>query len=96
MSDNRYQGSVHISEIGDDLHQLGLCRELAPQSSSHASSTLEIVSTDWRPVVELTFAKDRGKDRRPNQTIDVEQFIDIKGISAQGNQLSRLKVNEID
>jgi len=64
--------------------------------SSHASSTLEIVSTDWRPVVELTFAKDRGKDRRPNQTIDVEQFIDIKGISAQGNQLSRLKVNQID
>ena len=64
--------------------------------SSHASSTLEIVSTDWRPVVELTFAKDRGKDRRPNQTIDVEQFIDIKGISAQGNRLSRLKVNQID
>ena len=64
--------------------------------SSHASSTLEIVSTDWRPVVEITFAKDRGKDRRPNQMIDIEQFIDVKGISAQGNQLSRLKVNQID
>ena len=64
--------------------------------SSHASSTLEIVSTDWRPVVEITFAKDRGKERRPNQMIDIEQFIDIKGISAQGNQLSRLKVNQID
>jgi topoisomerase-4 subunit A len=64
--------------------------------SSHASSTLEIVSTDWRPVVDITFAKDRGKERKPNQTIDVEQFIDVKGISAQGNQLSRLKVNQID
>lgn len=64
--------------------------------SSHASSTLEIVSTDWRPVVEITFAKDRGKERRPNQMIDIEQFIDVKGISAQGNQLSRLKVNQID
>jgi len=64
--------------------------------SSHASSTLEIVSTDWRPVVEITFAKDRGKERRPNQIIDIEQFIDVKGISAQGNQLSRLKVNQID
>ena len=64
--------------------------------SSHASSTLEIVSTDWRPVVEITFAKDRGKERKPNQMIDVEQFIDVKGISAQGNQLSRLKVNQID
>ena len=64
--------------------------------SSHASSTLEIVSTDWRPVVEITFAKDRGKERRPNQMIDIEQFIDVKGISAKGNQLSRLKVNQID
>jgi topoisomerase-4 subunit A len=64
--------------------------------SSHASSTLEIVSTDWRPVVEITFAKERGKERRPNQMIDIEQFIDVKGISAQGNQLSRLKVNQID
>ena len=64
--------------------------------SSHASSTLEIVCTDWRPVVEITFAKDRGKERKPNQMIDVEQFIDVKGISAQGNQLSRLKVNQID
>jgi len=64
--------------------------------SSHASSTLEIVSTEWRPVVEITFAKDRGKERKPNQMIDVEQFIDVKGISAQGNQLSRLKVNQID
>ncbi|MGB0186722.1 MAG: DNA gyrase/topoisomerase IV subunit A [Flavobacteriaceae bacterium] len=64
--------------------------------SSHASSTLEIVSTDWRPVVDITFAKDRGKARKPNQTIDIEQFIDVKGISAQGNQLSRQKVNQID
>jgi topoisomerase-4 subunit A len=47
-------------------------------------------------VVEITFAKDRGKERKPNQMIDVEQFIDVKGISAQGNQLSRLKVNQID
>ena len=64
--------------------------------SSHPSSTLEIVSTDWRPVVDITFAKDRGKDRRPNQSIDVEQFISVKGISALGNQLSKFKVNQID
>ena len=64
--------------------------------SSHPSSTLEIVSTDWRPVVDLSFAKDRGKDRRPNQSIDIEQFIAVKGISALGNQLSKFKVNQID
>jgi topoisomerase-4 subunit A len=64
--------------------------------SAHASSALEIVSTDWRPMAELTFAKDRGKDRKPNQKINIAQFIDVKGISAQGNQLSRQKVNQID
>lgn len=64
--------------------------------SAHASSALEIVSTDWRPMAELTFAKDRGKDRKPNQKINIAQFIDVKGISAQGNQLSRQKVNQIN
>ena len=64
--------------------------------SANASSALEIVSTDWRPMAELTFAKDRGKDRKPNQKINIAQFIDVKGISAQGNQLSRQKVNQID
>jgi topoisomerase-4 subunit A len=64
--------------------------------SDHASSTLELVSTDWRPVVKLSFAKDRGKTRREDQTIDIEQFISIKGVSALGNQLTKLKINQID
>jgi len=64
--------------------------------SSHPKSSLEIVSTDWRPVIEITFAKDRGRDRRPNQRIDIEQFIAVKGINALGNQLSKFKVNQID
>ena len=64
--------------------------------SSHAKSRLEIVSTDWRPVVEIIFSKDRGRERKPNQSIDIEQFIVVKGINALGNQLSKLKVNQID
>jgi topoisomerase-4 subunit A len=64
--------------------------------SDHASSTLELVSTDWRPVVKLSFAKDRGKARREDQTIDIEQFISIKGVSALGNQLTKQKINQID
>ncbi len=64
--------------------------------SEHASSTLEIVSTDWRPVAKVSFAKDRGKDRREDQIIDFEQFISVKGMSALGNQLTKLKVNQID
>ena len=64
--------------------------------TSHKSSRLEIISTDWRPVIDITFAKERGKERRPNKIISIEEFINIKGISAQGNQLSKYKINQID
>ena len=64
--------------------------------SSNSSSRLEIVSTDWRPVIDVTFAKERGKERRANMIINVEEFINIKGITAQGNQLSKYKINQID
>tara|TARA_B100000768_G_scaffold182063_1_gene209165 strand:- start:32702 stop:35398 length:2697 start_codon:yes stop_codon:yes gene_type:complete len=64
--------------------------------SEHASSILEIVSTDWRPVARIAFAKDRGKERREDQIVDFEQFINIKGVSALGNQLTKFKVNQID
>jgi topoisomerase-4 subunit A len=64
--------------------------------SVHASSVLEIVSTDWRPVAKLSFAKERNKDRRADQEIDIEKFISLKGVSALGNQLTKYKINQID
>jgi len=64
--------------------------------SVHASSVLEIVSTDWRPVAKLSFAKERNKDRRSDQEIDIEKFISLKGVSALGNQLTKYKINQID
>lgn len=64
--------------------------------SEHPNSQLEIVSTDWRPMAEIVFAKERGKDRKENFEVNLEEFIDIKGISAQGNQLTKDKVNQIN
>ncbi|WP_299362355.1 DNA gyrase/topoisomerase IV subunit A [Winogradskyella sp.] len=64
--------------------------------SSHPDSQLEIVSTDWRPMVEVEFTKIRGKDRKPNMEINLEEFISIKGINALGNQLTREKINQIN
>lgn len=64
--------------------------------SNHPNSQLEIVSTDWKPMAEVVFAKDRGKERRDNLEINLEEFISIKGISALGNQLTRYKVNQIN
>tara|TARA_R110002096_G_scaffold27330_1_gene83688 strand:+ start:5916 stop:8555 length:2640 start_codon:yes stop_codon:yes gene_type:complete len=64
--------------------------------SEHPNSQLEIVSTDWKPMAEVVFAKERGKDRKDDLEINLEEFIDVKGLSAQGNQLTRDKVNQIN
>ncbi|WP_318308350.1 DNA gyrase/topoisomerase IV subunit A [Flagellimonas crocea] len=59
-------------------------------------SYLELVSTDWRPLLEIEFVKPRGKDAKPNQEVDVEDFIAVKGIKAIGNQLTADKVKNIN
>ncbi|MBT8377438.1 MAG: DNA gyrase/topoisomerase IV subunit A [Bacteroidia bacterium] len=64
--------------------------------TDHSNSRLEIVSTDWRPVAEIEFTKERGKERKPNEEVNIEQFIAVKGISALGNQLTKEKVNQIN
>lgn len=64
--------------------------------SEHPKSQLELISTEWRPVVELEFAKPRGKDAKPNQKISIEDFISIKGIKALGNQLTTDKVKNVN
>lgn len=64
--------------------------------SEHPKSVLELVSTDWRPVIEIEFPKPRGKEAKPSQTVEIEDFISIKGIKAQGNQLISEKVKNIN
>lgn len=64
--------------------------------SDTPNSHLEIVSTDWKPMAEVVFAKERGKDRKDNLEVNLEEFIAIKGISALGNQLTKDKVNQIN
>ena len=63
--------------------------------TEHSNSQLEIVSTDWRPVAEVIFAKLKGIQKE-NQTIDLEQFIAVKGIKALGNQLTADKIKQIN
>ncbi len=64
--------------------------------TEHKDSQLEIVSTDWKPMAEVAFAKERGKDRRDNVEVNLEEFIAVKGITALGNQLTKEKVNQIN
>ena len=64
--------------------------------SKNKGSFLELISTDWRPVFELVFIKLRNKDQRPNQKIVFEEFISVKGIKAQGNQLTPHKIKQVN
>ena len=64
--------------------------------TEHKDSFLELISTDWRPVIDVIFNKIRNKTQKPNQVIELEQFISIKGIKAIGNQLSSEKIKQIN
>lgn len=64
--------------------------------SEHEESFLEMVSTDYFPMAEIVYTKPKGKERRENEEINIEEFISVKGIKALGNQLTSEKVNQIN
>ncbi len=64
--------------------------------TEHPKSYLELVSTDWRPVIEIEFPKPRGKEPKESLNVDIEDFIAVKGIKAMGNQLITEKVKNIN
>jgi len=64
--------------------------------SEHENSQLEIVSTDYRPVAEMVFYKERGKDQKENEVVSMEDFISIKGVKAQGNQFYAGKLKQVN
>ncbi|MBZ9650516.1 DNA gyrase/topoisomerase IV subunit A [Psychroflexus montanilacus] len=64
--------------------------------TEHPNSQLEVVSTDYIPRIEIEYKKARGKDRKENELVNLEEFIAIKGIKAQGNQLTSENVKQID
>lgn len=63
--------------------------------TENPKSQLEIVSTDYRPVAEIIFAKVKGVQKE-TQVIDLESFIAVKGIKALGNSLTADKVKQIN
>ena len=63
--------------------------------TEHPKSQLEIVSTDYRPMAELVFMKVKGIQKE-NQTVDIENFISVKGFKALGNQLTTDKLKQVN
>lgn len=64
-------------------------------TSENNKSFIELVTTQKNPVIDLVFAKVKGVERE-NETIDLEEFIAVKGIKAQGNQLTTFKVKQMN
>jgi len=63
--------------------------------TDHPNSQLEIVSTDYRPVAQLVFAKVKGV-QKDDLHVDIEDFIAVKGIKALGNQLTTDKLKQVN
>ncbi len=64
--------------------------------SENSNSYLELISTDFYPIAEIVYTKSKGKERKPNEELNIEEFISVKGIKALGNQLTTEKVNQIN
>ncbi len=60
--------------------------------SEHPKSQLEIVATEYRPMAEIQFSK---RNLEPI-LLNFEEFISIKGIKAQGNQLTADKIKQVN
>ncbi|MCB0430951.1 MAG: DNA gyrase/topoisomerase IV subunit A [Flavobacteriales bacterium] len=55
---------------------------------------LEMVTTKKHPVVQISFYKEKGKDRDPEE-IDLVEFIGVKGFKAKGKMLSNYRIKDI-
>ncbi len=63
--------------------------------SDSEGSFLEVVSTDLQPRVEITFKKIKGK-QKDSEEVRLDEFISVKGMKAQGNQLSPGEVKAVN
>lgn len=64
--------------------------------SEGEGSYLDVVSTAYRPKIKIIYNKLLKETKNlPDNEIQLADFIDVKGMKAQGNQLTKLKVKEI-
>lgn len=63
--------------------------------SEHPKSFIERVLVSNGSTAEIIFSKDKGKEREP-ETVNIDEFIAVKGIKAIGNQFTKFKVKNIN
>lgn len=71
---------------------------LNPQAfffSENPKSFIELVTTQEKPIIELIYPKVKGETKDP-ESVNLEEFIAVKGIKAIGNQLTTDKLKQIN
>lgn len=64
--------------------------------SEAPGSYLDVVSTAFRPEARIVFNKLLKETKNlPDQILNLADLIDVKGMKAQGNQMTKMKVKEI-
>lgn len=64
--------------------------------SEAAGSYMDLVSTAYRPEAKIVFNKLLKETKNlPDQVLNLADLIDVKGMKAQGNQMTKMKVKEI-
>jgi topoisomerase-4 subunit A len=64
--------------------------------SESTGSYMDTVSTAYRPNVRIVYNKLLKETKNlPDNEVNIADFIEVKGMKAQGNQLTKLKVKEI-
>ncbi len=64
-------------------------------SNENPKSFLEFVTTEMGAIAELVFPKIKDKQKE-SETVDLDEFITVKGIKAIGNQLTKDKIKNIN
>ena len=72
---------------------LGLLKGTQAFTDDPKNNTVEIVSTDWKPVIEIIT---KNKKNTEKLSLNIFDFISVKGIKAIGNQLSKKEIKEIN
>jgi topoisomerase-4 subunit A len=77
-----------------------LCEVTSDKKVSFISETegsyLDVVSTAFKPQIRIVYNKLLKETKNlPDNIVSITDFIDVKGMKAQGNQLTKLKVKEV-
>ena len=78
------ESKCHIKRFAFELSE-NTVRKFIPEEPG---TTLSAISDDMRPVAFIEFVQEDGKKAREPMTVDVEQFIGIKGLKAKGKRVS--------